>query len=246
MTSLLQSIDQLTKAHKKTVYTDEGTEIHDRPALLDQLRDAVFGGMERTGGSSTKAKLPISEAAHDLYTLIDTQITEAWAAHTGQVPGVDRPELLANQWAAGVRADAIVIVTTPEQIDVWDDEKGRLVPRVIRIRHEYLPDTLAARWVDLIEDFFNPERTAGIKAPCLQCGASKVPRRRDGETTMSDAMVFRRDRDTGRTIDARCLNCGAVWPPSQFEFLAKAIGLTVPMTSDTASFHDDIDTRNVI
>ena len=227
MTDLLDSVTQLTQTHKKTVYTVDGFEIHDRPALLDQLKDAVFGGMERTGGVGSKVKLPVSEAAVDLHELIDQQIAEAWAAATGKIPGVMTPKQMLTEWARVVRPESVVVVTHPEQYEKWDEQKARMVPFVIRAREEFLPDALAQHWVTMIEDFLNPERTAGIKAPCIHCGATKVPRRKDGETVISDALVFRRDRDTDRTLDARCLNCGTVWPPTQFEFLARAIGLTV-------------------
>lgn len=222
-----ETIDRLTQSHKKIIDTIDGYEIHEQASLLEQLRDAIFGGMEKTGGSSSKAKLPVSEAAVDLYTLIDCQISEAWAGTHKRVPSSDQPEQLLVEWSMAVQENAVVVVTRPEQYEKWDEGKRRMVPFVVRAREEYLPADLAHRWSTMIEDFLNPEKTAGIKAPCLQCGATKVPRRKDGETVMSDALVFRRDRDTGRTLDARCLNCGVIWPPSQFGFLAEAIGITL-------------------
>lgn len=230
MSKLLEGVEQMVATHKKSIYTVDGFEIHERAGLLEQLHDAVFGGMEKTGGSSPKARLPISEAAADLYALIDRQIAEAWAGTLGRSPLDTAPEALLAEWAAAVRDEAIITVTFPEQIEKWDAAKNRMVPRVIHVRAEYHPLDLLTSWINQIEDFLNPDRTAGIKAPCIQCGASKVSRRRDGETTMTDAMVFRRDKDSGRTLDARCLNCGVIWPPSQFEFLAKALGLEVPMS----------------
>ena len=224
-TSLLESVDQLIHDHKKMIDTIDGFEIHDRPSLLEQLRQAVFGGMERTGGSSSKAKLPVSEAAVDLYTLIDRQIAEAWSAITKRVPSNMRPEQLLAEWSAVVQEDVVVVVSHPEQYERWDEAKGRKVPFVVHAREEYLPLALANRWMALIEDFLNPEKTDGIKAPCLHCGATKVTRRRDGEAVLTDALVFRRDRDTGSTLDARCLNCGVIWPPSRFEFLTQALGI---------------------
>lgn len=233
MTHIGDSVEQLTRTHKKSLYTVDGYEIHDRPSLLEQLREAIFGGMEKTGGSGSKAKLPISESAVDLYELIDTQVTEAWAAFTGRVPTITRPETLLAEWAAGVQADTIVTVTRPEQHDRWDEAKNRNVPFVIRVRTEYTAADLAAQWVATIEDFLNPERTREIQGACIHCGASKVSRRKDGETVLAPALVFRRDRDTDRTLDARCLNCGTVWPPSQFEYLARAIGATTSEPSET-------------
>lgn len=228
MSELLSTVDHLVNPHTRTIDTVDGFESHEQPGLLAQLRDAVFGGMEKTGGSAgSKAKLPLSEAAADLHDLIDRQIAEAWAATFHRSPGMSTTAQLVTQWAAAVAGAVPVVVTHPEQHDKWDPAKGREVPFVVRAREEYLPLELARHWVTLIEDFLNPESTAGIKAPCLQCGASKVSRRKDGEAVLTDAMVFRRDRDTGRTLDARCLNCGVIWLPSQFEFLAEALGITM-------------------
>ena len=82
------SIELLTREHKTAAHTIDGLEFHTRPPLLHLLREAIFGGMESTGGSSMKAKLPISESALDLYELIDRQITEAsfgFGEHGGMV-----------------------------------------------------------------------------------------------------------------------------------------------------------------
>lgn len=222
---LASNVDVLIRDHKKTVWTPEGPEIHDRPPLLEQLHDAVFGGMEKTGGGSSLGRAPISEAALDLYTLINEQIAESWHAVTGRVPSpLATPGMLVAEWSRTVQEDAVVVVTRPEQHERPDERYGH-VTVVIRVREEHTPATLTSQWVGQIEDFFNPERTAGIAAPCIQCGRRKVPRVKDGEVVESDALVFRRDRTTGRTLDARCLACATVWPPSQFEFLAKAIGI---------------------
>ena len=230
MNSLSESVDMLLHDHKKIIHTTDGFEVHDRAGLLELLHDAVFGGMETTGGSGTKARLPISEAALDLHELIDQQIAEAWADATKRVPGLSTPRQMLAEWSTLVREDTIVVVTYPEQHDRWDPRIRAEVPVVIRVRQEHTPEKLAHHWVNLIEGFFDPERTAGIKAPCIACGASKVSRLKDGEHVMSDALVFRRDRDTGRTLDARCLNCGTVWAPSQFEFLAQTLGVILDVT----------------
>jgi hypothetical protein len=50
-----------------------------------------------------------------------------------------------------------------------------------------------------------------------------LPREVDGETVLVPAFWFRRDSE-GRTVDAHCDACDQVWLPSQWEWLAKAIG----------------------
>src|SRR3546814_20587920 len=101
--TLQSSIELLTREHKTVAHTIDGPEFHTRAGLLEQLRDAVFGGMESTGGSSMKSKLPISDAALDLYQLIDHQIAEAWAPVHNVPPSTDRPEALVAQWSALVQ-----------------------------------------------------------------------------------------------------------------------------------------------
>ena len=215
--TLHDSIEILTREHKTAAHTIDGLEIHTRPALLHMLREAVFGGMEGTGGTAFGAKLPISETALDLYTLIDQQIAEAWAAVHNTPPSTDRPEALAAQWSAIVTEDTIVEVTTPE---TRDTEAG---PRVFRARSEYRAGDLASRWVDMIDAFFDPPRQAEIQAPCPACDERYVYKRKDGEDVRTSALIFVRDRATGETRYAACQACGAQWAPSQFRYLGELI-----------------------
>src|SRR3546814_2641202 len=64
--TLQSSIELLTREHKTVAHTIDGPEFHTRAGLLEQLRDAVFGGMESTGGSSMKSKLPIRDAGSSI------------------------------------------------------------------------------------------------------------------------------------------------------------------------------------
>lgn len=197
-------VEVLIREHKKAVSTVDGIEIHSVPSLLSQLHDAVFGGMEKTGGSALGSKLPISAGALDLYMLIDRQITECWVALMKRVPSPSKPETLL--WAWSIFVDPVTVV----QVD------GRRVGAVDAV-HE---------WERMITDFFNPARMAEIQAPCFLCGERYVYAH-DG--TRGSALRFRRDRDTGETLDARCLACGAVWRPDRFEFLAESIGIAVDL-----------------
>lgn len=219
--TLSDNINSLTEQHPTIVYLEEGdAQVVSQPALLATLREAIFGGMERTGGSGMKASLPISEGALDLYQLIDHQIAEAWAARFNRPPSADKPEVLLAEWANGIDPEVSVIVTRPEQ----GERDGRTY--VIHARAEYTAETLAARWVQQIVDFFNPPRTAEISAPCFVCDARWVHRKRDGELIQTSALVFRRERDTGETVAAECLACGTQWTPSQFLYMAQQIAMS--------------------
>lgn len=198
-------VEQLVHDHKKAVNTVDGIEFHSVPSLLSQLRDAVFGGSVSDGaGGGAKSKLPIQAAALDLYMLVDRQITEAWVAAFASVPNADRPEALLAEWAAWASPETLVVVA------------GR----------DVYADAAVSGWVQAIESYFSPPRLAEISAPCLSCGERWVHRSVDGETVRSSALSFRRDRDTGETLDARCGACEMVWLPSQFRYLAEQLGKT--------------------
>ena len=198
-------VEQLVSDHKTAVTTDEGIVFHTVPSLLGQLRDAVYAGMGADGARvGFGSKLPIQAAALDLYMLIDRQITEAWVGAFKRVPNADRIEALLSEWAAW--ADDETVVNPSSRVWV------------------YAPSAVAS-WVKMIEDYLNPPRLAEIDHACIACGERWVYRQVDGETVRSSALSFRRDRATGETIDARCEACGAIWPRSQFEWLADALGI---------------------
>lgn len=82
---------------------------------------------------------------------------------------------------------------------------------------------LAQRWVDHIELFFNPPYTREIHGACPSCDTKKMRRTKDGRVLQNYALQFVHDKD-GKTTEARCTACKAVWYPFQFDWLAKAIG----------------------
>ena len=230
--TLQDSIEMLTREHKKSVLIDGGWEVHTRDGLMRQLRGAIFGGMEGTGGGSAfGAKEPISPAALDLYTLIDRQISEAWSDANGQkIPGVDKPESLAAQWAALVDEDRIVTVTHPEQHEV----DGRRF--VVHARAEYQAWQLALKWVEQIETFFGTVQDVPIKEACPSCGERYVMRSKDGEQVRSDVLAFVRDKQTGETLRAVCAVCPATWAtPTELEYLKTALGLDDIVIEDEAA-----------
>lgn len=201
-------VEKLSREHKTAVNTDEGIEFHSVPSLISQLRGAIFGGMETTGGTSKpQSKLPISAAALDIYMQIDREITAAWVDAFQKVPDASQPEALLAQWGAWADPSTIVTVGT---------------------RTYYAPDAVNL-WEDRITDFFDPPRMAEINAECPmpECGERYVYTLVDGEEVRSSSMRFHRSRTTGQTLDARCLACGNVWQPSQFDRLAALLGIDV-------------------
>ncbi|WP_336630019.1 MULTISPECIES: DUF7341 domain-containing protein [unclassified Microbacterium] len=199
-------VETLTRDHQVAVTTDEGIEFHSVPSLISQLRDAVFGGMESTGGSSSmQARLPISEAALDLYMQVDREIAEVWVQAFKRVPGRDKAEAMLTEWAAWAEPETIVTAG----------------PR------DWYAKDVVAKWETQIRDFFDPPRLADIKGPCPNCGERYVYSISAGEEVRGTALRFHRSRMTGETLDARCLACGAVWSPAQFERFAAVLGIDV-------------------
>lgn len=223
--SVQECFDRLTKTWSNIEMDPETGALvsHEMPPLLLELREAVFGGMESTGGGrGFRPVLPISDGALDLYESIDQEIAEAWrCAFPGQIPNADTPERLLSQIVAVGRPDEIVSITIKTQrVDHPDtrDEHWWVEEAPV----EYTLEALMRRWVQQITEFFNPPRTAEIQAPCIQCGEEWAWRNKDGEDRPYRVFVFIRDSH-GNTREARCLMCGASWGPDKFQFLAAAL-----------------------
>lgn len=194
------------------------------PALLPTLRDAVFGGMERTGGTGGfSSRLPISAGALDLYEAIDQEIAEAWAAaFPGQIPTADTPERLLSQLVAVASPEEVVSVMVTEQ---RVSDRGTHEERwwVERVPTEFTMAALLRRWVRQIAEFFDPPRTADIDHPCIACGEMWAWKRVAGEDIPYRVFVFIRDSH-GNSVEARCTACGTSWGRDMFMWIAAQIG----------------------
>lgn len=194
------------------------------PPLLYTLREAVFGGMEHTGGApGFAARMPISPGALDLYETIDAEISEAWAAvFPNQIPGIESPEQLLAQLVAATNPDRMVMITVATQ---------RVDHRGTRHEHWWVERTatvftvaaLLKRWVRQIAEFFDPPRTADIEHPCLSCGEMWAWKTISGEDVPYKVFVFIRDTH-GNSLEARCLSCGVSWGRDKFMWIAAQIG----------------------
>lgn len=193
-------IEVLAREHDQTVQTIDGTVTARVPALLSQLHEAIYQGSAPDGASAGfKARLPVQAAALDLWRQITAQVDACYRQKLGRPAGHVFGVL--SRWAAFVDDDTLVTVN------------GRDV---------YARDAVAG-WEAQIRAYLDPPRLAEIQAPCIQCGRRWKFRPVDGQIVRSAALVMVRDRDTGRTLYAECQQCGAVWWPGQFAFLAEAI-----------------------
>jgi hypothetical protein len=219
-------IDHLTKDGHEWISTDEGKKLADRQGLLPQLRAAIFGGMENTGGASSFAsKPPLDAAAIDLLEEITDQASQVLAAVSHMPTPYGHAEHYVSLWAAQATESQrfTVHVRIPIPNFVYDRAKPDR-PSVTTATEQYTALELLRRWSERCEDFFNPPSTREIPAPCPACGSRYVHRVKDGETIRSASLNILRSRDKGTPTEARCAVCGASWAPAQFGFLATLVG----------------------
>lgn len=205
----------------------DGKQFLTHIGLLQQLREAVFAGMETTGGSSAfGSKPPMDAGAEDLLNEITIQASEALAAVSNLPTPYGHAESYVRLWAGQTHADRLVGVSS-RVTDHGITELEAHAAGVTRVYRETTATTsykLLQSWVERIEGFFNPPSGAEIQAACPNCGQRYVHKQKDGQHVQSSALNFIRDRDTGATLEAKCSACKRSWPPAEFERLAVLIG----------------------
>lgn len=211
-------IDLLTVDTPTFMRRDVGVELHEKQGLLQQLREAIFGGMEGNGGTSGYgSRPPLDPAAVDLLEEITKQASQALAAVSNLPTPYGHAEHYVRLWAGQAFENGPYVVTakTTTETGIIFEERFQLTGYA-----------LARKWVDRVEAFFNPPVTAEVTAPCprTECSARYVYRVKDGVEIQSAALNMTRDRMTGDTIDARCSACGTVWARDELERLAVLIG----------------------
>jgi len=214
--TFIHLIDLLTVDTPTFVRRDVGMELHQKQGLLQQLREAIFGGME--GGASSAgygSRPPIDASAVDLLNEITQQATQALRDVSPLPTPFGHAEHYVRLWAGQADETQLFIVTAPATTNAGG---------VFEERFELTGYALAKKWVDRIEGFFNPPVTAEITAPCPHCGARYVSRTKDGVEIQTAALTMLRDRETGDTLEARCSGCGDSWGPSELARLAALVG----------------------
>lgn len=222
--TFLQLVEQLTAPHLQTV----GEITQTVEGLLQQLRDAIFLGLETGGaGSAFGSRMPLDASSADLLDEIDRQAAEALVAVSHQPVPFGTTESYVRLWAGQTSESKLFTVTVRQTVDnpekVWAATKG---PTVFNAQQQVSAFRLVQSWVDRIDDLFNPPSTREIRAKCPACDARYVSKVKDGAHVRGAALNFHRDREE-RTISARCSACTVSWAPSQFDWLAGAIGSTL-------------------
>lgn len=230
--TFLDLVQRLTAPHQKTI--GEHTQTVD--GLLQQLREAIFVGMETGGtGSAFGSRMPLDASSADLLEEIDRQAAEVLAAVQPHTPTpLGTTEAYVRLWAGQTTEGKLFTVTVRQAVpnayrvvkDAIEAGAKKIPPTVESVRKQYSAYQLAASWAERIDDLFNPPSTREIKAPCPSCDAEYVHRVKDGQHLRSAALNFVRDRQM-RTVAAKCSNCPAQWVPSQFDWLAGALGISV-------------------
>ena len=206
-------IEELTRPYPTVLARDNGeVEVTWLDPLLKQLREAVFGGKESTGGvSGFESKLPIDAAALDLLTDITREASELLVHVTQQPIGLGHVEDYVAEWAAHTNADTLFLVK------VRDDSR------------DMSGIEIAQWWRQRVINFFEPPRIQPIKAECPECGALKEP----GSNTY--VLQIRKERTTGIVMEASCSQCHCRWDRSEITELAIATGLLVVNTDSIES-----------
>lgn len=79
-----------------------------------------------------------------------------------------------------------------------------------------------AEWAAQVDALLDPPRRWTLPNPCPRCGKAVVYRKDPGgESIRQPALQI-------GTEGCSCANCRAVWPPDQFEFLARVLGYERP------------------
>lgn len=221
--------DRLTIETLTMVEREHGKTPMKRQGLLQQLRQAVFEGMESSGGSASfGSKPPIDAAAVDLLNEITDQASQVLAKVSPNPTPYGHAESYVRLWAGQTTESQIFAVTSratvENPVEYYKAHPGQ--PTVYDEIQHVTAMELMQRWVDRIESFFIPPSAMEIPAECPNCGARYYHRTKDGETIRSAALNILRDRDTGQSVEARCSVCTRTWPKSQFGFLAEMVGAT--------------------
>ena len=200
-------------------FRDLIAKLTDDDGLLQRLQEAVFGGMESTGGgASFGSKPPIDLAAVDLLELIAKQAAEALAVVDVRPTPLGHARDYIKAWSALVHDDDVIRVHAP----------ALTVNRAVyRQGIESTAYRHAERWAAAVEAFFAPPKNAQILAPCPKCGHDKVTKTTDGDDYLEWALVMRRDRETGETLDVYCQACTFEWPRRLLVGFADQIGIDV-------------------
>lgn len=133
--------------------------------------------------------------------------------------------------------DALVLLQDIDlMVSVWQPGYKGIPPTVARLRHmseqAWRPQdvkhiekmtTVIQSWALDIERLFNPQHVKHFSEPCPNCNATHTYRRDSaGENVRVPALQII------ASVGCTCQVCRAVWPPEQYLFLCKLMGIELP------------------
>lgn len=169
---------------------------HVRPALLQQLRDAVTPDPGGTGRSKSPSERSVlNAAALDLYTDIDRRISEMYLQATGYNATIQAADELLFTWWTLLAVDNVTDPLSTAQLHNLHDTLDDLITR--------------------IRDLFESPNPIELKGRCPECGWSTSPH---GRALIQHARPWREE------ISVTCRNCTATWTgPDAVKALAELL-----------------------
>lgn len=220
------ALERLTRPHQITIHRDPPLADTTAAAgpLIEQLREAIFGEDGRNGGSAeSRARLPLSAPALDLYTKIDEWVTELWVQRFQRVPGAEHLEQLLSEWATGLSPEQVIFYTmkTTVPTTLGSRVESDLTTSTVSEFIEHLAEQI----VSLLE---RPTVQVPVVGPCPAegCWATTVTTYIDAEPTTTPTLEFTREQRTGETLYVSCKSCNSTWDRTQFKDFAIALGQT--------------------
>ena len=190
------------------------------PSLLNQLKEAIFGGMESSGGSSFGSKMPLDAAALDLYNLIESESAALYVGAARYQSRSGREEGLWGQFGAwdkcldqllptSLTESALIAFSVKKWRYAFSSPRENIEAWVATVQTEFQSQVAARiidRWVNAINRLLYPESKREFLAPCLTCKARWF---HEHETGARSAAVILTAPDGMMRADCRA--CSAKW-----------------------------------
>lgn len=174
------------------------------PSLLDQLKEAVFIGMDRGSGSSGGSSVPFAVAIYDLYEQIDMEAAALYVgaaryqSRSGREEGIwgqfgswDR--ILEKQLPSSLTEDALNAFSVKKWRYAFGSPLENITAWLATVQTEFqsqVASRIVTRWVDLITRMLYPESQREFLGPCPKCGERWLTDAESGIRSASITITF--------------------------------------------------------
>ena len=213
---LPESIDALAKLTQPSYGFDTVA-----PSLLDQLKEAIFNGMDSGRGSAFGSKIPLATAAYDLYDIIESEAAALYVGAPRYQSRSGREEGIWGQFGAWDRVLEKQLPTslTEDALNAFSVKKWRyshaspienITAWLATVQTDFqaqVANRIVTRWVSLITQILYPESRLEFLGPCPKCGARWFTEAESGIRSASVSLTF-----PDGIAHAECRSCVAgVW-----------------------------------